>query len=121
MLGVGIDICEVARFERLKVNQAFLDRVFTIKEQDYCIPRKRAAESLAARFAAKEAFSKAFGTGISNGLSLDEIEVDRDELGKPVIILYGKTKEKALERGVNKIHLTLSHEKSLAVAVVILE
>jgi len=121
MLGVGIDICEVSRFDRLKTNQAFLDRVFTQNEQNYCMPKKRSSESLAARFAAKEAFSKAVGTGISNGISLDEIEIINDELGRPSICLSGKTKETIEKNGIIKIHVTISHEKSLAVAVVIIE
>lgn len=121
MRGVGIDICEVQRFDRLKENQAFLNRVFTKQELEYCLPRKRASESLAARFAAKEAFSKAFGTGINKGIVLDEIEVDKDELGCPYIRLLGKTKEIAESVGIKNIFLTMSHEKSIAVAVVILE
>lgn len=121
MRGIGIDICEVKRFDRLRENQAFLERVFTPNELSYCLPRKKASESLAARFAAKEAFSKALGTGISKGICLDEIEVMKDELGKPFIQLTGKTKEIVEKEQITTIHLTMSHEQTMAIAVVVLE
>lgn len=121
MYGTGIDICEVARFERLEENEAFLDRVFTAKEKRYCQNRKKSAEAFAARFAAKEAFSKAMGSGIAAGLHLTEIEVENDKNGKPILILHGETKKSAEEKNITRIHLSMTHEKSVAAAVVILE
>lgn len=121
MIGLGIDLCEVERFERLQENEAFLQRVFSADEIAYCKKRTKSAQSFAARFAAKEAFGKALGIGISGGVTLQEVEVCHNADNKPFLELSGKTKEIAEKFGVTKIHLSLTHETGVAAAVVILE
>lgn len=121
MQGIGVDICDVSRFEKLKHNQAFLERVFSTEELAYCLPKKRAAESLASRFAAKEAFVKALGTGLREGLRLVEIEVNKDELGKPFFKFYGRTSKIVAERDIHNTMLSLSHEKTMAIAMVVIQ
>lgn len=121
MIGLGIDLCEVKRFERLQENELFLQRVFSADEIAYCKKRTQSAQSFAARFAAKEAFGKALGIGISGGVTLREVEVKHDEMNKPFLELSGETKNIAAKFGVTKIHISLTHEKDMAAAVVILE
>ncbi len=122
MIGVGLDLCDVTRFERLQENEAFIRRVFTEAEIEYCRKRNKGTpQSFAARFAAKEAFVKALGTGVRNGVALADVEVCTEESGKPFIVLHGETKKFADNYGVTKVHLSLSHEKGVAGAVVILE
>ncbi len=122
--GTGMDLMEVGRVARSieRFGQHFLDHVFTPGEIAYC-QRKRhtAAESFAARFAAKEAAAKALGTGIAAGVSWKEIEVGREPGGRPVLGLHGRAADCATKMGVQQIHLTLTHTRDLAVAVVILE
>ncbi|HPO48792.1 MAG TPA: holo-ACP synthase [Spirochaetota bacterium] len=121
MFGMGIDLCEIKRFDRLKTNEHFLERVFTKVEIDYCLKRKSSSQCLAVRFAAKEAFAKAMGTGFTNGIHFDEIEIVNNDLGKPDIRLYGSTKERFDKLDLKKINISLSHEKNYAAAVVIVE
>lgn len=120
MYGIGIDICEVKRFDRLKQDERFLQRIFSENEILYCSKLKRSSEAFAVRFAAKEAFSKAIGTGIAKGVSLSEIEIKKEESGKPYISLTGNTLDLFNKLGDKKIHLSLSHEKTSAVAVVVI-
>ena len=130
IIGIGCDLAEVSRIKRaLEVSRikraldmkGFAARVFTQREQDYCMARgAQAYASFAARFAAKEAFVKAVGTGLRGG-RLTEIEVINDALGRPQLVLYGYFKDYAKGLGTEKIHLTLSHTKELAMAQVILE
>ncbi len=121
MIGIGIDICDVKRFEKLRENDLFLKRFFSEKELQLCLKRKNVAQCLAARFAAKEAFVKAVGTGIGRGFKLKEIVVEKDSLGKPFINFEGKTKSHYERINAKNIHLSISHEKEFAVAVVIIE
>lgn len=123
ILGVGVDTVEIARIQRFldEGNQPLLNRLFSQSEQQYCIPKKQAAACLAARFAAKEAFVKAWGTGLRDGLSWTEMEVTNDELGKPSLKLSGHTQQLVSERGSATIHLSLSHDGGNAVALVVLE
>mgnify|MGYP001065476079 CR=1 FL=1 len=116
IIGIGCDLAEVSRIKRALGMKGFAARVFTQREQDYCMARgAQAYASFAARFAAKEAFVKAIGTGLT------EIEVINDALGRPQLVLYGYFKDYAKGLGTEKIHLTLSHTKELAMAQVILE
>lgn len=111
--GIGVDISSPERFEGM--GEKLLSRLFTPEEL-----RKapvRSSEYFAARFAAKEAFAKALGTGIK-GFSLTEIEISEDENGKPFFILSGRAREKA--EGL-RFHLSMSHEKEAAVAMVVAE
>jgi holo-[acyl-carrier protein] synthase len=122
IVAVGIDIIEVERIRNLlEQSERFRQRVFTDTEQAYCSPKKNAALSYAARFAAKEAFLKALGTGLSEGLSYKDIEVVNDKKGKPELNLYAKAKEMVVRKGAKAWHVSLSHLQELAAAVVILE
>ncbi len=102
-------------------DQPLLERLFTAAELEYALPRRRAAEHLAARFAAKEAFVKALGCGLRDGLSWTDIEVVNDELGAPRLRLGGCAAALLRQRNLAAPHLSCSHERECAVAVVILE
>jgi holo-[acyl-carrier protein] synthase len=118
--GVGIDIVKVNRMERWLVNSKLLQRYFHHDEIEFIFSRgKSAVQSLAAKFAAKEAFGKALGTGLAN-IALKDIMILSDN-GKPKIKLLG-TAQKALEKsGANRMHISLTHETENAVAMVVLE
>jgi holo-[acyl-carrier protein] synthase len=121
--GIGTDIVEIERFQRFldTGNTALLDRLFTPAERSRCQKLKDAASCLAARFAAKEAFLKALGTGLRDGISWLDIEVSNDDLGKPALTLSGKAAEQYQLKQLTTIHLSLSHDGGSAVAMVILE
>lgn len=122
IVGVGIDIVAVERFaQRLPAEPGLKEDLFTDCEIAYCGGKARAGECFAARFAAKEAFLKAIGTGWRDGLSFKQIEVVIDHLGKPGLKLYGKASEAARSLETLAIHVSVSHESTHAVAVVILE
>ena len=123
ILGTGVDIVNVARIRAgvERHGERFLDKIFTAAETDYCFPRARKYEHLAARFAAKEAVLKALGTGAGKEAGLGEIEVVRDARGKPSVCLHGRTAQFAEKIGVCRIHLSLAHENEFAVAHVIIE
>ena len=119
--GTGVDIVEIKRMEHWLSNTKLLERFFHSDEVIYSLSRgKNAAHSLAARFAAKEALGKALGTGIKN-ISLNDILVYNDENGKPEMRLFGSAKGKLEKSGAQKIHVSLSHEKQNAIAMIILE
>ncbi len=120
--GIGVDIVEIKRIQQvLADNKRFAERVFAPSEIEYCETKARKAQHYAARFAAKEAFFKALGTGWRDGMGWHEIIVENDDLGKPRIQLSGKTLEVFNDRGLASIHLSISHEKIHAVAMVVLE
>lgn len=121
ILGIGTDIAEVARIAKSATDTRFRERVFSPYEITYCESKANKGESYAARFAAKEAFFKAIGTGWRGGLAFNEVEVQNDELGKPSLHLLGETALIASEKNIKTIHLSLSHTKELAVAMVVLE
>lgn len=123
ILGIGLDAIETARIDKLisSKGESFSLRVFTEAEIAYCESKKNRSQHYAARFAAKEAFMKALGTGKQLGISWREIEVDNDELGKPGIRLSGRALEIAQKKGITAIHLSLTHLKEMAIAVVVLE
>lgn len=115
---IGIDIIEIKRIEDAYTaqGQKFLDRIYTPAELEYCIYHgKYNFASLAVRFAAKEAVSKAFGTGV-RGFTWLDIEVHRNELGKPSVLLHGQAKQLADELKIKQIHISLSHDHHSAVA-----
>lgn len=118
--GIGVDIIEIGRVrDSINNTASFLNKIFTEAEVQYFRKRNNRYESLAGAFAAKEAVSKALGTGI-RGFSTRDIEVLRDELGKPFIEPHGKVKE-IVERENMRIHLSISHNKENAIAYVIIE
>jgi holo-[acyl-carrier protein] synthase len=123
IIGLGTDLIEVARIAAAAERRgpALLERLFTAREIGYCETRHYRFESFAARFAAKEAFLKALGTGVRDGISWHDIEVVRDALGRPELRLTGRALELAEERGVSSAFVSLSHTRSLATAVVVLE
>ncbi len=121
MTGIGIDLCGVERFLKLKNDNHFLERIFTQNEIAYCSKKRRAEECFAARFAAKEAFMKAIGTGLAGKISFKDIEVCKDDSGAPYLELYNGSKEALNNTGCSKVHLSISHERNMAAAVVIIE
>ncbi len=123
IFGIGTDIIEVKRMEKhLEGNDALRQKLFTKAEQVYSEKGKVTVwQRYAARFAAKEAFFKALGTGYRYGMAFHEIEVKNDELGKPFIEPHGKVKEYLSKQKVTEIHLTISHVKEMASAFVVLE
>jgi holo-[acyl-carrier protein] synthase len=123
VIGIGTDLTEIGRVERSieRYGERFLERVFTAEERAYCLRKKSSAESFAARFAAKEAAAKALGTGISRGVSWQEFEVRREPRERPTLHLAGRAAELARELGVERISLSLTHSRELAMAVVVME
>ena len=124
ILGIGLDVVDLTRFRRTldDLGDSFVDRIFTPDETSYAArsPRRR-HERLGARFAAKEAFGKATGLGMSNKTSWRDIEVELDSRGRPVLKLHGKAERTAEQMGVTQTHLSLSHDGDVAAAVVVLE
>ena len=120
ILGIGIDIVEIKRIEdALNKNKRFLDKLFTKEEIKYFESRNFKIETIAGNFAAKEAISKAMGTGIRNFNFID-IEVLRNELGKPIVEISNKVKE--LIKVDNYIfNISISHNRTCAIAFVVLE
>ncbi|MDB6057767.1 MAG: phosphopantetheine--protein transferase domain protein [Verrucomicrobiales bacterium] len=123
ILGTGIDIIEVERIAASyeKFGERFLNRILVAGEVQYCLSHKQPGPFLAARFAAKEAVSKAFGTGIGAQLSWQDIEVKRKESGEPYVVLHGNGLELMKQRGARIVHLTISHTEKHATAMAILE
>ena len=120
--GVGIDMIEVVRVEE-KINKenGFREAVFSVQEIAFCESKALKFEHYAARFAAKEAFLKATGFGLTIGYTLNEIEIQSDGNGKPMLILNGNFKNLANQHQWNKLHVSLTHLKEVASAVVIIE
>jgi holo-[acyl-carrier protein] synthase len=117
ILGLGTDIVEISRIKKaIERTPTFLAKVYTEKEIEYISQKKNPYPSYAGRFAAKEAIAKAFGTGVRE-FSLLDIEILNDELGKPVVSLFGKIGEKYK----GKLNLSISHSREYATATAILE
>src|ERR1700733_5443886 len=123
ILGTGIDIIEIDRVARSieRFGDRFLHRIFTSGEIAYCSRKKNAAESYAARFAAKEAGAKAPGTGIQHGVTRKELEVRRQPGSRPTLHFSGRAGALAERMGVRHIALSLTHSTTVAMAAVHLE
>jgi len=123
IVGIGSDLVLISRVKDAiwRWGDRFIDRIFCEEEIRYCIKKRDSASSFAARFSAKEACAKALGTGISRGIRWKDICVVRKQGQAPTIELKGKAREIAQTLGVNNIYLTITHEKDLAMTVVILE
>ncbi len=123
IIGIGIDIVSVSRIKdaEKRWGRRFLDRVFTEREIKYAMLHKSPHSRLAARFAAKEAMTKALGTGFTGGITWKDIEVLNKDSGRPEIILHGKVREIAESMEVREIHLSISHDGDYAVAQVVVE
>lgn len=121
IVGIGTDIVEICRIKNaINDNERFIKRFFTEGEQDMFRSRGNKAEIIAGNFAAKEAVSKSLGTGI-RGFGLKDIEILRDEIGKPYVILYNTCKDIAEQLSISKIHVSISHDKTKAISYVIAE
>lgn len=123
MVGIGVDLVECARIGSSldRFGEKFLRRVFTEGEIEYSMSMKFPARHLAARFAAKEAVSKAFGTGIGKAMGWRNIDVRKKKSGEPFLVFSGPAQELASKRGVTSALITLSHTEHHAMACVVLE
>jgi len=121
--GIGTDIVEVTRIEHsiAQFGDDFARRILASSEMDSYLASKIKARFLAKRFAAKEAFSKALGTGIRPPVTFQNIAVTHDELGKPILVLANELQTFLDSKNIANMHITISDEKNLAVAFVILE
>ena len=125
IIGIGVDIIEIGRVRQaIRNNKNFLSKLFTEREIDYFISRNMNSEVIAGNFAAKEAVSKALGTGM-RGFSFKDIEILRNELGKPEVILHNGANligNKLVENNNSlRVHLSISHNNSSAIAYSVLE
>lgn len=123
ILGIGIDLIEVQRIRAAfeKFGERLTNRLLHPSETAYCLTHKDPAPFLAARFAAKEAISKAFGTGIGTRLAWHDMEVRRKETGEPFVVLHAKGLDLLAARGARHVHLSLSHTTEHATAIAVLE
>ncbi len=123
VVGVGVDLIEIRRVaeQMRRHGQRFLSRVFAPEEVAYCEAKAYRAQHYAVRFAAKEATFKALGTGWQDGLSWQDVVLQNDAHGRPTLVLRGRAEELAKERGVRQIHVSVSHCRAYAAAVVVLE
>jgi holo-[acyl-carrier protein] synthase len=122
IFGTGIDMIEVDRVaEKIGKGAGFKEMVFSQQEIAYCDTKTHPFQHYAARFAAKEAFFKALGTGWVSGTAFNEVEVINDEKGKPTVNLLGETARFVATMGIRKISVSLSHLKTMASAIIILE
>lgn len=120
IIGIGIDIEEIGRFESLteEWGPRFQKKIYTDAEINYCAGKTRPPQHFAARFAAKEAFSKAIGTGWRNNFRWTDVEIRNDGAGKPSFFLHGTIGE---EFGHYGIHLSLSHSNTYVAAMVVIQ
>ena len=123
VLGIGVDLVECARIQRSmdRFGDRFLHRVFTEGEIEYSMSMKFPARHLAARFAAKEAVSKAFGTGIGKAMGWRNIDIRKKPSGEPFLVFSGPAHELATQRGVTSAFVTLSDTEHQAMACIVLD
>jgi holo-[acyl-carrier protein] synthase len=122
IFGIGTDLIEVERVaEKMEKKIGFKELVFSPNEISYCEPMANKYEHYAARFAVKESFFKALGTGWKNGTAFNEIEIINNEQGKPEMFFLGKTALTISEMNIGRIVVSLSHVKTMATAVVLIE
>ena len=123
IFGTGIDIIEVDRIKNSiqKYSDRFKKKIFTQKEIDYCHSQADPAKHFAARFTAKEAVLKCFGTGMTGGILWKDIEVDKLNSGQPVLNLYANGKELFNQLNLKHIHISITHDKTYAAAHAIAE
>jgi len=123
IFGTGMDLVDIDRLKKIieKWEMRFLERVYTPEEIGYCQKRAFPAIHYAARFAAKESLLKALGMGLGMGIKLKDIEVRNDSQGRPMLNLYGNARAILHDRGISTVHVSLSHSRLQAGAIVILE
>lgn len=121
IIGIGTDVIEIERIQKAVQNtESFLNKIYTTREQAYYKENHKKVETLAGLFAAKEAVSKALGTGF-RGFSARDIEMLPNTLGKPEVYLYGGANTRANELGIDKIHVSISHCRAYATAFAVAE
>jgi holo-[acyl-carrier protein] synthase len=120
IIGIGLDIVDIARIEITGRNKLFYTKNFTQGELEMLEARKMSAEVAAGNFAAKEAVLKCLGCGIFD-MPLADIEVLREASGRPYVTLHGKASAKAAELGITSVHISISHTAALAAAEAIAE
>ncbi len=123
IIGTGVDLVHIPRIKRAfeKFGDRFISRAFCPDEIAWCLRKREPYQCFAGRFAAKEAFVKALGTGFRSGITLKQVCVSRLDSGKPELELHTRALEKARSLGVTGIHLSISHDTEYAVATVILQ
>jgi holo-[acyl-carrier protein] synthase len=123
VIGIGVDLVECARIQHSldRFGERFLHRVFTDGEIEYSLSMKFPARHLAARFAGKEAVSKAFGTGIGKAMGWRNIDIQKKPSGEPFLVFSGPAQELASQRGVASALISLSHTERHAIACVVLD
>ncbi len=123
IVGLGSDLVRIDRLEKalLRFGDGFARRVFTDGERQLCDARKNRAACYAKRFAAKEALTKALGTGMRGGIWFQDVEVLNDDLGRPVMTVSGAARERMQHLGAETTHVSLSDEGGFALAFVVLE
>ncbi len=123
IIGIGIDLVKISRMEKIRArwHQHFLDRVFTAREQHYCLQYHLPHIHFSGRFAIKEALLKALGTGLRGGIRWIDIEVANNQTGKPLVQLTAQARKYADDMGVKQILSSISHDHDYAIAQVILE
>jgi holo-[acyl-carrier protein] synthase len=118
IVGMGIDLAEVPRIANMvkRWGDRFTRRVFTDGEREYALSRGNAASHLAARFAAKEAVLKAFGTGLGSRMRWTDVEIVKERSGRPLVELHGEVAALAERRGLSDLDVSVAHSEGLAVA-----
>ena len=120
VIGIGIDIVELGRFKK-RLSPELIQELFLPDEIAYCTTQRRNEENFAARFGAKEAVFKALGAGLEQGLRWHDVEVVKEGSGAVHLQLAGRAAELAAEKSVTNTHLSLSHSRDNAIAMVVLE
>lgn len=121
IIGIGMDMVDIDRIRKSVENPRFVARVYTDGEAAYCAGTTPSEAAFAARFAAKEAFLKALGCGLADGISWQDVEVLRSESGRPSLQVTGRAGEIMKQLGATRCHLTMTHTDAIAAATVILE
>ena len=123
IVGIGIDVCEVSRIEAAieRFGDRFIRRIYTPAEIAYCQSKKNAVERFAGRFAAKEAATKAIGTGLHFGVTWQDVEVSRLPGGRPTVLFHRTAAQHFARLGAKDAHLSITHSGDLAIAQVIIE
>lgn len=121
IMKVGIDVLDAIRMERISKNKEHLQQVFTDKEVEYYMKSNNYLPRLAGMYCAKEAFLKALGIGVRNGINFKEIEISHEESGKPIYVLSGHVKDILKTLKITHAELSISHTDNIATAICIMQ
>ena len=123
IIGTGVDLVEIERFRKVieRLKDRFILRVFTPGEHQFCKEHRDPVPHYAVRFAAKEAVFKALGTGWAKGVTWLDVEVRRERLDAPAVVLSGEAQRLSTAKGASLVHLSLSHSEHFAIALAVLE